>query len=178
MMTVGQRRLLAVGAASCLLHLCGLPVRAQQRFVPTPPVEATYMLNCMGCHLADGSGASGKVPSLRDSLVPLAMSNAGRHYLVQVPGVARSALSDEDLARLLAWMVRNLSARPVPAAFRDFTPREIARYRSTPLIAVRERRALLLGGSRRELPRRDQPAAPSGRTPRPAACSASERCFR
>jgi hypothetical protein len=172
-----QRRLLGLGAAGCLLHLCALTVVAQQRFVPTPPLQTAYMLNCMGCHLADGSGAPGKVPSLRDSLVPLAMSTAGRHYLVQVPGVAQSALPDEDLARLLAWMVRNLSARPVPADFRDFTPREIARYRSTPLIAVSERRALLLGGSG-EKPRRDQPAAPSGRVTPPAACSESERCFR
>ena len=177
MTAVRQWRLLTIGVVGCLLPLCALPLRAQQPFVPTPSVQATYMLNCMGCHLDDGSGAAGKVPSLRDTLVPLAMSNAGRQYLVQVPGVARSALSDKDLARLLDWMVRNLSGRPVPAAFRDFTPREIARYRSTPLIAVRERRALLLGGSG-ERSRADQPAAPSVRAARPAGCSASERCFR
>ena len=25
----------------------------------TPRVQANYMLHCMGCHLADGSGATG-----------------------------------------------------------------------------------------------------------------------
>jgi len=174
---VRQLGVLALEGAGCLLLLCGAPVWAQQPFVPTPAVQATYMLKCMGCHLADGAGAAGKVPSLRESLVPLAMSSPGRHYLMQVPGVSQSALSDEDLARLLTWMVRNLSAHSPPAAFRDFTPEEIARYRSAPLIAVRERRAAVLGDSAEHL-RSDQPAAPSARGRRPASCSASERCFR
>ena len=68
-----------------------------------------YMLRCMGCHVADGSGSAGRVPSVRDSLVPLASSAAGRRYLVQVPGAAQSPLSDLELAQVLSWMVRNLS---------------------------------------------------------------------
>ena len=103
------------------------------------------MLNCMGCHLADGSGAAGKVPSVRHSLVPLAMSAAGRRYLVQVPGAAQSTLSNLELAQVLSWMVRRLSALPVPRQFVDFTAVEVAGYRGTPLIDVRAARARLLG---------------------------------
>jgi hypothetical protein len=114
------------------------------RVLPTPPAQASYMLNCMGCHIADGSGAPGKVPSLRDSLMPLAMSPAGRRYLVQVPGVAQSVLSDGEVAQLLGWMVRNLSARAVPANFADFTAAEVAGYRRSPLVNVRATRVRLL----------------------------------
>jgi len=110
----------------------------------TPRVQANYMLHCMGCHLADGSGAIGKVPSVRDSLVILATSSAGRRYLVQVPGASRSQLSDLELAQVLSWMVRNLSAGPVPPRFTDFTAAEVARYRSSPLFEVRATRARLL----------------------------------
>ncbi|MBV8495723.1 MAG: cytochrome c [Gammaproteobacteria bacterium] len=110
----------------------------------TPAVQASYMLNCMGCHLADGSGAPGKVPSMRNSLRRLALSAAGRSYLVRVPGAAQSPLSDLELAHLLTWMVRNLSAAPVPRAFADFTAAEVSRYRRSPLAEVRSVRARLL----------------------------------
>jgi hypothetical protein len=115
-----------------------------QPVVLTPTVQANYMLNCMGCHLADGSGAAGKVPSVRDSLLILARSTAGRRYLVQVPGASQSLLSDLELAQVLSWMVRNLSAQAVPPDFTDFTAEEVAGYRRSPLVAVRETRARLL----------------------------------
>ncbi len=120
-----------------------------QPAVLTPAVQANYMLNCMGCHLADGSGAAGKVPSVRESLAILSKSSAGRRYLIQVPGASQSPLSDLELAQVLSWMVRNLSARTVPADFVDFTAAEVAAYRGSPLVSVHETRAQLLGGSDR-----------------------------
>ena len=132
----------AVFAMTC--SAIALQSRAAQPAVLTPPVEANYMLNCMGCHLADGSGAAGKVPSVRDSMLILSRSTAGRRYLVQVPGAALSPLSDLELAQVLSWMVRNLSARTVPSDFRDFTAAEVAGYRRAPLVNVRETRAQLL----------------------------------
>ena len=112
----------------------------------TPPAQAHYMLNCMGCHLSDGSGAPGRVPSLRHSLLPLALQAAGRRYLVQVPGASQSALSDEELAAVLNWMVRNLSAQAVPRGLVPFSAAEVARYRATPLVEVRATRIRLLAG--------------------------------
>ena len=117
---------------------------AGQPVAVTPAAQANYMLNCMGCHLADGSGAAGKVPSVRDSMLILSRSTAGRRYLVQVPGAALSPLSDLELAQVLSWMVRNLSARAVPSDFTDFTAAEVAGYRRSPLVNVRATRAQLL----------------------------------
>jgi mono/diheme cytochrome c family protein len=130
-----------------------LPSWAAQPVVLTPPAQANYMLNCMGCHLADGSGAHGKVPSMRESLVILSGSLAGRRYLVQVPGAAQSPLSDLELAQVLSWMVRNLSATSVPRAFSDFTATEVAAYRRSPLIEVQATRARLLATAADRLPR-------------------------
>ena len=136
----------ALCAATLALAFSGLTTQswAAPPVVLTPPVEANYMLNCMGCHLSDGSGAAGKVPSVRESLVSLSGSSAGRRYLVQVPGASQSPLSDLELAQVLTWMVRNLSARTVPPDFKDFTAAEVAGYRRSPLVNVRETRARLL----------------------------------
>jgi mono/diheme cytochrome c family protein len=105
-----------------------------------------YMLHCMGCHTPDGSGEPGHVPSVRNSLIPLASTAAGRRFLIQVPGAAQSRLSDADLAAVLNWMVGSLSATPRPAGVMNFTAQEVARYRHTPLVAVQAERRRLLAG--------------------------------
>jgi hypothetical protein len=123
------------------------PLSAAPSFVPTPPAQANYMLNCMGCHLADGSGAQGKVPSLRDSLGVLSTSSAGRRYLVQVPGSAQSPLSNLELAQVLNWMVRNLAPRGAADGFTEFSAVEVADYRRVTLVNVRDTRARLLSSA-------------------------------
>ncbi|MBS0580501.1 MAG: cytochrome c [Proteobacteria bacterium] len=106
--------------------------------------QTDYMLNCMGCHVQDGSGAQGKVPSLRDTLVPFAQTADGRRYLVQVPGTAQSVLSDAEIAALLNWMMRQLSGVPLPAGVADFTAQEVGSYRAQRLEDPAAMRAQLL----------------------------------
>ncbi len=101
------------------------------------------MLHCMGCHTPDGGGEPGRVPSLRDTLVPFAAAPAGRRFLVQVPGAAQSKLSNAELAAVLNWMVGTLSAQPPRPGLRPFTATEVATYRSRPLVAVRAERERL-----------------------------------
>jgi hypothetical protein len=102
-----------------------------------------YQLRCMGCHLPDGSGQAGRVPSIRQSLVLFSTSPEGREFVVRVPGVAQSPLSDEDTAALLNWMARNLSDVPIPAGFTDYSQAEIHRVRDRPLAQVSALRARL-----------------------------------
>jgi mono/diheme cytochrome c family protein len=103
-----------------------------------------FQLNCMGCHLADGSGESGRVPSLRRSLVLLSTTPRGREYVIRVPGVAQSPLSDEDTAALLNWMARNLSDLALPPGFADYSAAEVQRARARPLTQIGNLRAHLL----------------------------------
>jgi hypothetical protein len=106
--------------------------------------SVNYMLQCMGCHTADGSGEPGRVPSIRKTLTPFSALAEGRRFLVQVPGAAQCALSDAELAELLNWMIQNLSAGARPERFTRFTAAEVARYRRTPLVQVRATRERLL----------------------------------
>jgi hypothetical protein len=105
-------------------------------------VETNYRLYCMGCHVEDGSGLEGKVPSMRGTLVPLSMQPDGRRFLVQVPGVAQSPLSNAEIALLLNWMIANLAEKK-SADVAAFTEQEVARYRANRLLNVRATRAEL-----------------------------------
>jgi hypothetical protein len=113
-----------------------------------------YQLRCMGCHLADGSGQPGRVPSIRRSLVLFSASPEGRDYVIRVPGVAQSPLSDDDTAALLNWMARNLSDLKMPPGFADYSGAEIHSLRDRPLVRVSAIRARLLkaAGDKSRLP--------------------------
>ena len=106
-----------------------------------------YQLQCMGCHLADGSGESGRVPSIRRSLVLFSKMPEGREYVIRVPGVAQSPLSDEEIATLLNWMARNLSDLALQPDFVDYSVAEIRRWRAQPLAQVSVVRARLMSAS-------------------------------
>jgi cytochrome c551/c552 len=103
-----------------------------------------FQINCMGCHQADGSGQPGRVPSIRRSLVLFSTTREGRDYIVRVPGVAQSPLSDGDTAALLNWMARNLSDVKLPSGFTDFSEAEVQSLRHRPLARVSEERARLM----------------------------------
>jgi hypothetical protein len=103
-----------------------------------------YQIRCMGCHLADGSGQPGRVPSIRRSLVLFSGLSAGRDYVIRVPGVAQSPLSSADTAALLNWMARHLSDIPPPPEFTDYSEAEVQALRGHPLVRVSTLRASLL----------------------------------
>ena len=107
--------------------------------------RVNFQLQCMGCHHADGSGEAGRVPSLRRTLVRFSSTPEGRDFVLRVPGVAQSPLSDAETAALLNWMARNLSDLPLPADFVDYTAAEVGRARHRPLAEVRRVREQLLG---------------------------------
>lgn len=96
-----------------------------------------YILNCAGCHQADGSGArSGGVPTMRGQLGHFLRLPEGRAFLVQVPGTSNSPLSNGDVARMLNWMAASFSADTVPAGFVPYTEAEVTGLRSKKLANV------------------------------------------
>ena len=120
--------------------------------------QILYMLQCQGCHLADGTGAPGSVPSL-EGLERFLAVPGGREYLVRVPGSAQSPLSDLELAAVLNWMLREFASGELGADWAPFSAEEIAAFRQPPLTDVDSRRRELL--SRIEAADRAPPGARS-----------------
>jgi cytochrome c len=100
-----------------------------------------YTMACSGCHMADGSGFPGRVPTFRGAVARYLAVPEGRAYLVRVPGSANSFLSSRDLAEVLNWTVYQYDAEHLPANFEPYRDEEVARLRSDPLSAGSAARA-------------------------------------
>jgi hypothetical protein len=92
-----------------------------------------WTLNCQGCHRLDGTGSEGTAPSLAGTVAKFLWVPGGREYLIRVPGVATSPLSDADLAEVMNWMLWRFDRQHLPAQFRPFTASELGPMRTRPL---------------------------------------------
>lgn len=125
-------------AAAVLLSVGALPAAEN-------PPRVDYMLHCMGCHLEDGSGMTGKVPTLRGDSARILAAPGGREFLVRVPGVAQSMLEDHQLAAVLNWMLAEFNPQGLPAGFVPYTAQEVGELRQRKLVDVSGARARLIG---------------------------------
>ncbi len=113
--------------------LC-LGIGSTPAFALDPKIN--YMLECQGCHLADGSGSQGSVPALKDSVARFLDVPGGRAFLVQVPGSAFSPLNDADLAGVLNWILREYGPREIVDRAAPYSAEEVTRLRASPLTDV------------------------------------------
>jgi cytochrome c553 len=104
-----------------------------------------WTLNCQGCHRFDGSGSDATAPGIAGTVSKFLLVPGGREYLIRVPGVATSPLSDQDLAEVMNWMLWRFDKEHLPASFLPYTAAEIAPLRARPLRleASKTRSALL-----------------------------------
>ena len=87
--------------------------------------KVNYQVHCQGCHLPDASGFPGKVPRMNNFVGYFLHSKEGREFLVRVPGVATSRMSDADVTEVLNWLLRTYSAGQLPDSFEPFTASEV-----------------------------------------------------
>lgn len=139
-------RAAAAGRRSCIaatlpmvLLLCALPIS----LLATDP-ESLYRMECQGCHLSDGGGGLDSIPALTNHVASFLDVPGGREYLLQVPGVALSPLSDQELADVLNWMLRKFGPPEPVSRNSPYTVDEIAHWRKQPLADVAKRRAELV----------------------------------
>jgi hypothetical protein len=119
--------------------LCAMDAHADK------PPAVNYMLHCMGCHLADGSGGPPDVPDARGEMGRLLAVEGGRQYLVQVPGAAQAPVSDAELAGIVNYMLESFNADTLPEDYRPLTEDEVAGWRKDWLPDVAAVRQVLVG---------------------------------
>ena len=119
--------------------LMSVPALATERVV------SDYMLSCQGCHLSNGRGyPEHGVPKMNGFVANFLKVPGGREYLVQVPGSAQAALSDERLAALLNWILTSFSEKQLPEGFVPYSAAEVRKLRIHPIVKVTSTRAELV----------------------------------
>src|SRR5690606_41866091 len=103
-----------------------------------------FMMECQGCHLSDGSGGVNAVPSMKGEVAKFLTIPGGREFLVQVPGVAHSALNDTEITAILNWSLNKFGPVDIAAQYPPYTVEEVSRLRKTPLLEVKQKRMELL----------------------------------
>ena len=120
---------------SCQKWLIGLilvwivnSLLGQLAFAHSLSASNNYILHCSGCHGSNGTGSrTGGIPSL--SLVKSFTSDAeGRTYLMQVPGITYSGLSNKEIAAVVNYVAARWGQPEVP--FEIFTVEEVDRLRA------------------------------------------------
>ncbi|HTW89713.1 MAG TPA: cytochrome c [Candidatus Binataceae bacterium] len=122
--------------------IAGAPPPPSHQQYP-PPIQL-YMMNCWGCHQTGGEGTPGAVPRFKDTVGNFLRVPGGRGYLVEVPGVAGSALSNAQIAQVLNWLLVAFSKPQLPSGFKPYTETEVALYRPHELNDIRAVRADLV----------------------------------
>ena len=117
-------------ASVTILMACAVAEADSGRADDDAAARFDYLLHCSGCHRTDGRGSAPDVPSLRGPVGSRRETPQGREYIARVPEVAQSPLDDEDLARLLNWVLREFNADTLPARFRPLDGDEVGAARA------------------------------------------------
>lgn len=109
--------------------------------------QSDYVEHCGGCHGIGGDAAPADLPTLKGRVGWFMCLPEGRNYLIRLPNIARSRITDNDqLADLLNFMVFGLGGGSAPAGAKPFTGAEVAATRTSPFTSVSlvQTRALLV----------------------------------
>ncbi len=113
-------------------------------FAQAKDPQLNYMMECQGCHGADGSGGLETIPAMNNQLAKFLAIPGGREFLVKVPGVAQSSLSDAETTAVLNWMLNRFGPSEIAQSYPPYTVEEVSRLRKTPLTEVQQKRTMLL----------------------------------
>ncbi|MGH8201400.1 MAG: c-type cytochrome [Steroidobacteraceae bacterium] len=130
---------LALGACLLALVTAAAPATTPQAVaVPAvtrlPAVQVAYLTSCGGCHGIEGKSAPAAVPTLRGLTGSFLCTAQGREFIIRLPDVALTPLSDRMLTQVMNFVAFDLGA-PVAGGSnaRPYTVAEVARLRRHPL---------------------------------------------
>lgn len=115
-------------ALATALLLAGTAFGQSAERTPT----TNYVLKCIGCHLQDGTGqSSAGIPDFVGKVGVFASLPEGRAYLLHVPGVIGSSLSNKEIADLLNYVMEMYAGESLPVPYEPFSADEVATLRTT-----------------------------------------------
>jgi hypothetical protein len=118
----------ALAAAVLLSGIAGVQAEPALPLLTTP--QSDYVEHCSGCHGMQGNSAPAEIPVLRDRVGYFLCTREGRDYLIRLPNVAYSAISDnQELADMMNFVVFGLGGSSAPRGAKPVTAAEVARLR-------------------------------------------------
>lgn len=136
---MGRRVAIPVGLAACAaiaaVTAAAMPqLRPRTAAVALPAAQVAYLTSCGGCHGIEGISAPGAVPTLSGLTGSFMCTRQGREFLIRLPDVALTTLSDRMLTAVMNFVVFDMGA-PVAGGrpARPYTVAEVARLRREPL---------------------------------------------
>ncbi|MDB5685509.1 MAG: cytochrome, partial [Rhizorhabdus sp.] len=92
--------------------------------------RSDYIEHCAGCHGLQGSTAPAQLPELRGRVGWFMCTPESRAYLLRLPNVAHSRITDNDeLADMMNFVIFVLGKGSAPPGTKPFTGEEVARER-------------------------------------------------
>jgi hypothetical protein len=133
--------------AVLLFSVTGVSAEPALPLLTTP--QSDYVEYCSGCHGMQGNSAPAEIPVLRDRVGYFMCTPEGRDYLIRLPNVAYSAITDnQELAEMMNFVVFGLGGASAPRGAKPFTAAEVARLRRDALAtqSLIAARAKIVGG--------------------------------
>lgn len=91
-----------------------------------------YILKCVGCHRMDGTGLpEAGIPNFVEQAGVFTLLPEGRAYLLHVPGVIGSSLTNKEIADVLNYIMETYAGSSLPEPYTPFTAEEVATLRAT-----------------------------------------------
>ncbi|MGA7540307.1 MAG: hypothetical protein WBW93_16240 [Steroidobacteraceae bacterium] len=137
---MSRRCAIPIGLVACVMTLITAAAlgatlaRPPRPAIPLPAAQVAYLTSCGGCHGIEGVSAPGAVPTLRGLTGSFLCTRQGRDFLIRLPDVALTPLSDRMLTQVMNFVVFDIGgpladSRPL----RPYTVAEVARLRREPL---------------------------------------------
>lgn len=96
--------------------------------------RTNFILRCVGCHGMDGAGSEkGGIPDFRNYVGAFSRDEAGRTYVMHVPGVVNAGLSDAEIAEVMNYVMTTFGGPSLPDDYRPFDTAEVGRLRAVPV---------------------------------------------
>ncbi len=132
--------------AGVLTYMSLVSVHADDYVKNEALARQDWRLQCQGCHGAEARGGNlDKVPNMFGILASFLKVEGGRQYLTEVPGVVAAPLSNERLADLMNWMMREFDGDNLPMNVSPFTAEEMKASRDKPMVTeIMARREALI----------------------------------
>jgi hypothetical protein len=125
--TAGVGSVLLLGGATLYASFSGAAERS---------AHANFVLRCCGCHGTEGRGVAGSIPNFQDFIGAFAADDAGRTYVLHVPGVVSANLSDSETAAVMNYVMTKWGGTSLSPSFTPFTSTEVAMRRARPVADV------------------------------------------